>query len=61
MGTARQFWRASWIGIFLIGLGILFCIDNLPQFKEQDLFFPGLLGVLMLVGGMIRWSSRTTP
>jgi len=58
MSTARQFWRASWLGIFLIGLGILFYLDNLPQYK--GIFFPGiliLLGILLLIGGIIRGAA----
>ncbi|MEM2102956.1 MAG: hypothetical protein QXM22_05540 [Candidatus Bathyarchaeia archaeon] len=60
MSTVRQFWRASWLGILLIGLGILFYLDTMPNYK--GIFFPGLLiliGILLLVGGIIRASTRT--
>ncbi|MGQ9565818.1 MAG: hypothetical protein ACUVT5_04660 [Candidatus Bathyarchaeales archaeon] len=59
MSTARQFWRASWLGILFIGLGILFYLDNMPNYK--GIFFPGLLiliGILLLIGGIIRASAR---
>jgi len=49
-----------WLGIFLIGLGILFWLDSLPEYKDK-IFFPGILvliGILMLIGGIIRWSTQ---
>jgi hypothetical protein len=49
-----------WIGVFLVGLGILFWLDNLPEYKGK-IFFPGILiliGILILVGGIIRWASK---
>ncbi|MBX5327079.1 MAG: hypothetical protein ACQXXH_07585 [Candidatus Bathyarchaeia archaeon] len=60
MNTVRQFWRASWLGILLIGLGILLYLDNTPNYK--GIFFPGLLiliGILLLIGGVIRASTQT--
>jgi len=57
---ARRLWGAMWLGIFLIGLGILFWLDSLPEYKDK-IFFPGILvliGILMLIGGIIRWSTQ---
>lgn len=48
-----------WLGIFLIGLGILFYLDSLPDYKGK-IFFPGfliLIGILILIGGIVRHSS----
>jgi hypothetical protein len=48
-----------WLGFLLIGLGILFYIDNLPEYK--GIFFPGLLiliGMLILIGAIIRHATR---
>lgn len=61
MNSVRRLWGAIWVGIFLIGLGILFYLDNLPEYKDKGIFFPGiliLLGILMLIGGIIRWTAR---
>jgi len=47
-----------WLGIFLIGLGILFYLDSLPAYK--GIFLPGfliLIGILILIGGIVRHSS----
>lgn len=48
---ASEVWGALWVGILLIGLGILFYFDA---------FWPGILvlvGVLILIGGIISWAS----
>jgi hypothetical protein len=61
MNSVRRLWGAIWVGIFLIGLGILFYLDNLPEYKDKGILFPGiliLLGILMLIGGIIRWTAR---
>jgi len=46
-----ELWGAIWVGILLIGLGILF---------YYDAFWPGILiliGILILVGGVIGWTT----
>jgi hypothetical protein len=50
-----------WIGLLLIGLGILFYVDNLPEYKDKGIFFPGLLiliGILILIGAIVRHTTR---
>jgi len=43
-------WGSIWIGIFLVGLGILLAlkVEFLPAFLI-------LLGMLILIGGVVRW------
>jgi hypothetical protein len=46
-----EIWGALWVGILLIGLGILFYFDA---------FWPGILilvGILILIGGIIGWAT----
>jgi len=46
-----ELWGALWVGVLLIGLGILF---------YYDIFWPGILiliGILMLIGGIIEWTT----
>lgn len=46
-----QLWGSIWVGILLIGLGILF---------YYNIFWPGILiliGLLILIGGVIRWAT----
>ena len=59
--SARRLWGGMWIGLLLIGLGILFYIDNLPEYQGKGIFFPGLLiliGILILIGAVIRHTTR---
>ena len=59
--SLRRMWGAMWIGLFLIGLGILIYVDNLPEFKGRGLFFPGLLiliGIIVLIGAVVRHAPR---
>jgi hypothetical protein len=59
--SARRLWGGMWLGLLLIGLGILFYIDNLPEYKGKGIFFPGLLilvGILILIGAIIRHTTR---
>jgi uncharacterized membrane protein HdeD (DUF308 family) len=59
--SARRLWRGMWLGLLLIGLGILFYIASLPEYKGEDIFFPGLLiliGILILIGAIIRHATR---
>jgi hypothetical protein len=54
--SARRLWGGMWLGIFLIGLGLLFYLNSLPEY-EGKIFFPGILiliGLLILIGGIIR-------
>jgi len=51
-----ELWGAMWVGVLLIGIGILFYLD------QQGIigFFPGILilvGILILIGGVIRWAT----
>jgi len=49
--SPAEIWGAMWVGVLLIGLGILF------YFGE---FWPGILilvGILILIGGIISWST----
>lgn len=51
-----ELWGAIWVGVLLVGLGVLFYLDS------QDIieFFPGILilvGILILIGGLMRWAS----
>ena len=60
--SLRRMWGAMWFGVFLIGLGILIYVDNLPEYQGRGLFFPGLLiliGVLILIGAVVRHASRS--
>jgi uncharacterized membrane protein HdeD (DUF308 family) len=46
-----EVWGAMWVGVLLIGLGILFYFDA---------FWPGILvlvGILILIGGIINWTT----
>lgn len=46
-----EIWGAMWVGVLLIGLGILFYFD---------VFWPGILvliGILILIGGIINWAT----
>lgn len=48
---ASEVWGALWVGILLIGLGILF---------YSNAFWPWILvlvGVLLLIGGITSWAS----
>lgn len=61
--SARRLWNGMWLGFLLIGLGILFYIDNLPEYKGKGIFFPSLLiliGILILIGAIIRHTTRNT-
>jgi len=52
-----QLWGSIWVGVLLIGLGILFYLSSQGIIE----FFPGILilvGTLMLIGGLISWASR---
>jgi len=54
-----ELWGAMWVGVLLVGLGILFYLDSQNILE----FFPGILilvGILILIGGIIRWASGTT-
>lgn len=58
--SMRRLWNGMWIGLLLVGLGILFYLDNV--YKDRGIFFPGLLiliGVLILIGAIIRHASRS--
>jgi hypothetical protein len=60
--SMRRLWSGMWLGLLLIGLGILFYLDNLPEYKGKGIFFPGLLiliGILILIGAIIRHASRS--
>ncbi|HKZ93309.1 MAG TPA: hypothetical protein VJ249_01845 [Candidatus Bathyarchaeia archaeon] len=51
-----EIWGAIWVGVLLVGLGMLFYLDNINVID----FFPGILilvGILILIGGLIRWGS----
>lgn len=51
-----ELWGAIWVGVLLVGLGVLFYLDSQNIIK----FFPGILilvGILILIGGLIRWAS----
>lgn len=51
-----ELWGAVWVGVLLIGLGILFYLDSLGIIR----FFPGILilvGILILIGGIIGWAT----
>ncbi len=51
-----ELWGAIWVGVLLVGLGVLFYLDN----QHIIGFFPGILilvGILILIGGLIRWAS----
>jgi hypothetical protein len=46
-----EIWGAMWVGVLLIGLGILFYFDA---------FWPWILvlvGILILIGGIINWTT----
>jgi len=52
-----QLWGAIWVGVLLMGVGILFWLDNMGVIN----FFPGILiliGLLMIIGGVIGYYSR---
>lgn len=53
---AVELWGAIWVGVLIMGIGILFYLDNQNIIE----FFPGILilvGILILIGGIIRWAS----
>jgi hypothetical protein len=51
-----ELWGAVWVGVLLVGLGILFYLDSQGIIG----FFPGILilvGILILIGGIIGWAT----
>jgi len=47
-----EIWGAIWVGVLLVGIGILFYLDN----RGIIGFFPSILilvGILILIGGVI--------
>jgi uncharacterized membrane protein HdeD (DUF308 family) len=56
--SARRLWSGMWVGLLLIGLGILFYLDY--EYPNRGIFFPGLLiliGILILIGAIVRHAS----
>ncbi len=55
--SPSQLWGSIWVGVLLVGIGILFYLDSQGIID----FFPGILilaGILVLIGGVLRWATR---
>jgi hypothetical protein len=60
MSNIRRMWGGMWLGLLFIGLGIIFYLDTIPEYKGK-IFFPGVLilvGVLILIGAIIRHTAQ---